>query len=150
MILDTVENIGKYADIKMLKKVVAYIQTHDLSKLPDGRTDIDGDELYVMIQHPVLKKMEEAKPEAHNRYADLQLVISGTEIMGYAPREDLGAPIESNPDGDIWFYEGGNFSPLTIRSGMFAVFFPQDAHAPCIVSPEGGAVTKAVFKVAVK
>ena len=55
--------------------------------------------------------------------------------------------VEANPQKDIWFYHGPT-DYVSIREGMFAVFFPNDAHAPNIAHPDGcNAVRKCVFKV---
>lgn len=147
MIADIIENISTYAGIPGLKKVIEYINTNDISSLPVGRTNIDGDNLYVTIDHPQLREESTARAESHDNYADLQLIIEGSEIMGYAAKRDMGEPVESHPDSDIYFYKEGGFSRILFRKGMFAIFFPNDAHAPCIKAPSCEKVTKAVFKI---
>lgn len=147
MIADKITNINRYAGIPDLKKVIAFIQSTDLNTLPDGRTDIDGDNLYVNIQHPQLRSAEGARPEAHDCYADLQLVLEGCEVMGYIPRDTLGEPCEANPEGDIFLYQADSFASVPIEAGMFAVFFPEDAHAPGLAGSDKGPVKKAVFKI---
>lgn len=65
--------------------------------------------------------------------------------MGYTPATDClptNAPYDK--DKDISFYEGAAENYLSVKPGMFAIFFPQDAHAPGI-SPEG--VKKIIVKV---
>lgn len=149
MIVDNLSNISAYKDIPNLKAVAEYLECHDLKDLPDGTTKIDGDNLYVMIQHPTLKQAADARPEAHDIYADLQVVIEGEEIMGYAPRADLGEPVEDPEGKDICFYDGKGgeaFSKVLVKAGQFAVFYPQDGHAPCI-SNGAETNTKAVFKI---
>lgn len=149
MIVDHLSNIAQYKALPELKQIIEYLECHDLKDLPDGRTDIDGDNLYVLIQRPTLKKVEEVRPEAHDLYADLQVVIEGEEIMGYAPRKDLGEPVEVREGKDIVFYDGKGgeaFSKIVFKAGQFAVFYPQDGHVPCI---DNGAGTdhKAVIKI---
>lgn len=150
MIIDRISNIGSYTGVPALKDVADFIRENNLSDLPDGKTVIDEDRFFVMIQHPDLKAKEDALPEAHDRYADVQVVLKGREVMGYAYRPSLGEPVEDHPENDIAFYKGGTFDPLTFEEGTFALFLPQDAHAPCIApAVDGGPVTKAVFKVRV-
>ena len=62
----------------------------DLYELPGGRTDIDGVRLYVMFQRPTLQPCANAMPEAHDRYADFQIMLKGGELVGYAPRSKFG------------------------------------------------------------
>lgn len=149
MIVDNIKNIAQYKALPELAQVVEYLECHDLRDLPVGTTHIDGDNLYVMIQNPTLKRVEDARPEAHELYADLQLIIEGEEIMGYAPIKDLGEPTE-NPEGkDICFYDGKGgaaFSQIVFKAGDFAVFYPQDGHAPCISNGAEKDI-KAVFKI---
>ena len=75
------------------------------------------------------KTKEEAKLETHNRFIDIQIPLSGVEVMGYTPREDL-PEAEYNADKDISFYHGLAESYIPVKPGMFVIFFPQDAHAP--------------------
>ena len=148
MIIDTCKNLQLYAGIPAVRDVLDYLRDHDLNDLPEGTTEIDGRRFYVMIQHPVLREASAASPEAHNKYIDIQIVMKGKEIMGYAPKATQGEPIESRPENDIFFYAPGNFSHLLVDTDMFVLFFPDDAHAPCI-KPENIdiSVTKAVFKI---
>ena len=92
-----------------------------------------------------LKTKEEAKLETHNRFIDIQIPLSGVEVMGYTPREDL-PEAEYNADKDISFYHGLAESYIPVKPGMFVIFFPQDAHAPG-VTPDG--VKKVIVKVLV-
>lgn len=47
--------------------------------------------------------------------------------MGYMPRTDL-PEAAYNAEKDITFYEGLATDYLTVKPGMFAIFFPEDAH----------------------
>ena len=86
-----------------------------------GKVKLQGDDLVVNFSQTKPKTKEEAKLETHNQFIDIQIPLSGVEVMGYTAREDL-------PEAD------------------FAIFFPQDAHAPG-VSPDG--VKKVIVKVLV-
>jgi biofilm protein TabA len=145
MIFDHIDHIDTYAALPGIKAIAEYLKETDLSALEPGTYEIDGRNLYVMIQEPTQKKLEEARPEAHDVYADLQLVIKGCEYMGYAPRAIMGEPVEVRDGKDICFYEG-KFSRILANEGDFAVFFPQDAHAPNIGDP-AAYEKKAVFKI---
>ena len=149
MIIDRIENISTYRELPVLRSVTDYILTHDLSALPEGRTDIDGDRLYVMIQKYETKDAAEGRLEVHDKYIDLQLVLSGEEIIGYAPRSLMPAPKEVRADSDISFFDA-DFAPMLLTEGMFGVYFPGDCHAPCITGSRKKQVKKAVFKILAK
>ena len=144
MILDTLEHMESYRALPGMEKIIAFLGSHDLASMADGTYEIDGDDLYVMVQSPALKSEEDALLEAHKLYADLQLVFSGAECMGYAPLETLGAPIDDPEGKDIAFYRG-DYQKFFVPEGSFAVFYPGDAHAP--VYREGESDRKAVFKI---
>ena len=67
MIADELRNASVYRNMPGIREIMDYIEHTDLRELPDGRTDIDGDRLYVMIQRPDLKPCADALPEAHDR-----------------------------------------------------------------------------------
>lgn len=149
MITDNINNIDTYRDIPGLGQAIDYIKTHDLSTFSEGRYDIAGDKLFVNIQVYMTKDIENARLEAHDKYIDLQFIIEGEEIIGYAPRAGLSEPTEMRPENDISFYDAA-FDGCLLKKGMFGVYFPQDAHAPCIAVDEKRLVKKAVFKILCK
>lgn len=90
MILDSVKHLNRYAGLSAaFGLAIEYLSRNDLTKLEPGRYPIAGDEVYLMIQQPELKKWEEGHWEGHRRYADIQVVLSGEERIGYAPAETL-------------------------------------------------------------
>ena len=149
MIVDKLEKISFYEAVPGLKKAVSFIKSHDLNSLDPGRTEIDGSDLYVNVDFVEEKEKDSARYEAHEIYADLQIMLEGDELMGYFPEAELGDPAESLPQNDICFYDidHSEIMWLNIRQGMFAVFFPGDAHAPGVRSGEKDRTKKAVFKI---
>ena len=66
-------------------------------------------------------------------------------LMGYTAGKDcVPANAPYNAEKDITFFEGLAETYITVKPGMFAIFFPQDGHAPGI-SPDG--VKKVIVKV---
>lgn len=106
------------------------LRSTDFSQLEDGRYDVDGEEVFFSLQSYETIPGKDLL-EAHKKYVDIQFLISGQERMGVAPLETVGSPIESRPEGDIWFYRGPMDS-LLLTAGRFAVVWPGDAHAPAI------------------
>jgi YhcH/YjgK/YiaL family protein len=146
MIIDTLENLEKYALLNPLfKEAVEFVKTHDLSKMELGKTELKGKDLVISIAQTTSKTNEEAKLETHNEFIDIQIPLSGVEVMGYTPKKDCTpADAPYNTEKDITFFYGMAETYLTVKPGMFAVFFPQDGHAPGI-SAVG--VKKAIIKV---
>ena len=146
MILDTLENIGKYANLNPLfPKVVEYLQNTDLLAQEPGRVNIDGNKLFVNHNLAHGKTVDDAMLETHDAMIDIQIPLSSSETYGYTPREALPAATY-NAEKDITkIPDLAAESYITCQPGMMAIFFPQDGHAPCIAGvPE---LKKAIFKV---
>lgn len=145
MILDTLDNIGRYRDcVPMLDKVIEFFNSTDFSTLKPGRIVLDDDRLFVNVQSIEPKTREQAPIESHVEYIDIQVPISADEEMGFIPGCQLGdASVPYDRSKDDAFYPGLCDTYLQVRKGMFTVFFPGEGHAPAI-SPEG------VFKFIVK
>ena len=61
MIVDVLANSERIEGLNPYFKVVFdYIKTHDLSSMPVGRIDIDGDNAYLKIEDAKGRKTEEA------------------------------------------------------------------------------------------
>lgn len=148
MIIDTVKNASKYFSVHPLfKNAFQYITSQDLSNLADGKYEIEGDNLKAIISNKNGMTAEEsaAKFECHNNYIDIQLCIHGRETMGWKPRENCKEQKgDYNPDKDVLFYSDAPEMYFQLNDGQFAIFFPEDVHAPMIGE---GAIKKLVIKV---
>ena len=93
MVLDTLTNLPSYNALNShFAKVCAYLKEAHLSGLPEGRYPIDGDNAYLMISERDLKKPADAALEVHDRYIDIQIVLSGREGFGWKDRSSCAAP----------------------------------------------------------
>ncbi len=146
MIIDTIENLAKYAAVNPLfAKVVEFMATHRLEDLPDGKHTIDGDDVYVKVQTAKGKAPDEAVIESHRKMIDIQVPISGPETYGYTPLCRLPELPYDEAKDMTKYPDIIAESFIDCMPGMFAIFFPQDGHAPCIsMMPE---IKKAIFKV---
>lgn len=75
-----------YLDPKF-KKAFEFLRTADLAALPLGNTPIDGDEVFANVQAYTTLPDADAPFESHEKFFDLQFVVSGEERFGYAPRD---------------------------------------------------------------
>ncbi len=145
MIIDTLENLGKYVALNPLfAKVIDYINGTDMAAHAEGKELIDGERVFANFCVAKGKTKEEAKLETHDKMVDIQIPFNCAETMGYTPRKDL-PELEYNEEKDITFYEGLAQQYVTIEPGMFVIFFPQDGHAPCVSESEE--IRKVIFKI---
>lgn len=146
MVVDKLENLEKYVSLNPLfAQAVEFLKSTDLDAHEIGKITLKEGELMVNFSQTRPKTKEEAKLETHNQFIDIQIPLSGVEVMGYTPRTDLPEE-EYNAEKDITFYKGLAKDYLIITPGMFAIFFPQDGHAPGVTSD---GVKKVIVKVRV-
>ena len=147
MIIDKLENIGMYASVNPLfAQAIEFLKLTDLNAHELGKVVLKEGELFVNFAAARPKTKDDAKIETHNNFIDIQIPLTGTELMGYMPRTDL-AEAEYNAEKDVTFYPGHATDYLTVKPGMFAIFFPEDAHAPGVTEVE---LKKVIVKVRVK
>jgi len=148
MILDSLKNAASVQALNPLfKQAFEFIQKNDLSKMESGKTIIDGDKLFISVMEIDGKTAEAARLESHVKYIDIQVVISGVETMGWTAIEHCTEVLEPyNTEKDLQFFGNKPSTLITVNPGEFAIFFPEDGHAPGIGN---GPIKKAVFKVLV-
>ena len=145
MIIDTLDNLAKYEGVNPLfKDVVAFLRDHDLNALEPGKHLIKDKDLFVNITTAKGRTPDAAVLETHINMIDIQIPLDAAETYGYTPLCDL-PEAEYNAEKDITKYEGMAQSFVECQPGMFAIFFPQDGHAPCISM--ASEIKKAIFKV---
>lgn len=147
MILDKLENSDLYSGMsENLKKGFTFLKNTDLNSLQVGKYEIDGMEVFALVSEYQSKEHKDCRLEAHHTYSDIQYIVSGKEQIGFATLNNQEILTPFNPDKDIVFYTGDSF-PLLLETGMFAVFFPQDVHRPCMQIDGPEPVKKVVIKL---
>ena len=146
MVIDTLDNLSKYESLNPLfKDVVEYLRNNDINTVEEGKHEIKGADLFVNVTTAKGKTKDEAVMETHKQMIDIQIPLSVAETYGYTPLCNL-PEAEYNAEKDITKMPGiAAESYVTCQPGMFAIFFPQDGHAPCISGEP--AIKKAIFKV---
>lgn len=146
MVVDTLENIENYVSLNPLfKDVVDFIKSNDLCTLEAGKHFIKGGDLFVNITTAKGRSEADAMLEIHRKMIDIQIPLDTSESYGYTPLCDL-PEVDFNEDKDCGKFPGlPAQSYVTCQKGMFAIFFPQDGHAPCI--SESQEIKKAIFKI---
>ncbi len=151
MILGSLEHTQTTEQIrKDFKIVFDYLKSVDLHSfcLNNVREVIENGKIVITGYHYQGKRMDEARPEAHRKYIDIQVVVSGIEQMGWSGLSRCNAVKEGyNEEKDIIFFKDPSSSYVTVSPGEFAVFFPEDVHSPGISE---GKVEKIVAKVPVQ
>lgn len=150
MILDKIENANLYHGIHPgIDKALDYIKSADFSELPMGKHEIDGEALFVILKEYPTNKIDGQLLEAHIKYIDVQYVVEGVEEMGVTIKSGQ-KPKKAYDDTDDYMLFEESYDIITVKAGMFAIFFPDDIHMPEITTSEPSMVKKAVFKVRIQ
>ncbi len=150
MIIDTLDNAGRYTSLHPgFKTAFDYLTATDLNSLETGIIEV-AEGVKIIVAEGEARTAEAAVKtfECHNKNIDIQLLIGGTETMGWKPRVSC-----SNVQGDgyseendILFFEEEADTFFTLHPMQFVIFYPEDVHAPMIGE---GLIKKLVVKVAI-
>lgn len=135
------------------EKAVQWLRWAQAQSLPTGRVEIDGERMYAMVQaYDSLPPGEALELEGHRKYIDLQYIVSGEEIIYWAPADRVAPSKPYNPDKDVSFgrLPIAEATPIRIAAGQMGVFFPVDLHAPKFAAGRPAPVSKIVVKVALE
>ena len=154
MIVGSLQEIQKQCSPSpFMQTAIDFLREAQEQDLPDGRVQIDGTNVYAIVQsYASAQHAETLKFEAHRKYIDIQFVLSGKELMGWAP---LGAMMTTVPYNETKDVLNGVVAPENVTlihygAGQAIVLFPSDAHAPGLADGDSEAVKKIVVKVAIE
>ena len=147
MIADILKNRYLYESISpRIKTALEYVANTDFSKMAEGKYELDGANLFVLVQEYESVPREQGKWECHQKYIDIQYIADGVEQIGVNNVAKMQITTEYNSEKDIAFLSGdGDY--ITFSKGSYGIFFPEDAHQPRIAP---GDIQEKVKKVVVK
>lgn len=126
MIFDRMERLGQYRGLNPnLDTLIDYVLTHDTDALAPGKNEVDGENCWISSNVAELSPTGAPAYERHLEYIDLQIPLEEGEIIRVRPVEDLTWP---PLNAETVFAAGPEGTPLDLVPGVFAVFFPGDAH----------------------
>ncbi len=147
MLIDQLPEKGKrfsfdYARLgKHFAAAARFLETADIAALALGKHEIDSENVFVNIQEYTQQEKEPAY-EAHDRYADIQLVLRGSERFRW------GTGVPGPLKGDFREVTGvEDHVEFTLRENQFVIFLPGEAHAPGLPEKGPAFCCKAVVKV---
>lgn len=151
MIFDSAKNLDFYRNLGIegrYAKAVDFLKNTDLKALAVGKYEIDGKNVYANVVEYETIPWEDAKFEAHEHYTDIQYVITGSEIMTYAPLDVMTVKTPYNPDKDVVFFtndvKGIQFAA---KDGEYLIFNPWDAHKPKAMNGSPAPIKKVIVKI---
>ena len=148
MIFSTLSNTDRHAALHPLfPRAFEFMRNTDLLALVPGRHPIIDKQLFAIVESVPGRTRAEAKLECHRKYIDIQLVLEGTDEMGWKALADCREPVSDySAEKDIRFFHDAPATWIATPPGAFCIFFPEDAHAPLV---SDGHIRKVIFKIAV-
>ncbi|MCS3799291.1 YhcH/YjgK/YiaL family protein [Niastella sp. OAS944] len=150
MIIDLLSNAQLYYNQgPLFKKAFEYLANTDFSKVEKGKYELDGTNLFAIVNEYDTIATDNEQMESHKKYIDIQYIVSGAERIGHdlLTTQKPSKAYDDEKDFMLWGEKPSFFS--VIKAGMFAVFFPHDLHMPNIMIDNAAPVKKVVIKVAV-
>jgi biofilm protein TabA len=148
MILDHLDRRATYTSLqKRFTAAFDFLSRPDLTSIAPGRHEVEGVELYASVEHREGRGHDGARLEVHRKYIDIQYTVAGVEVIGWRPLalcQRIAEPFSD--ERDVGFFAERPDTWVVIPAGHFAIFWPDDAHAPLAGT---GHVHKVVMKVAV-
>lgn len=160
-IFGNIETVKSQLNDKKFEKAFLYIQklqdknsleykSLSLIELDKCNKIVLDENSFVLEQAYITKNKKDCLFESHKKYIDIQYMFKGDEIMEVENVDNLSVITAYNQDLDYAKYaQTNNSSTLVIKENELAIFYPQDAHMPCIKIDENKKIIKAVFKIAV-
>lgn len=135
----------------VIAQICEQLQQMDLAQLTEGRHQLT-DDIYMNVQALQTEPADQRKTEFHQKYIDIQLLISGVETMDYslvAPQPEDYTPYNAEEDYQLTLTsELKQKNSLTLQPNQFVVYFPYEVHKPCCnTEGQSYAIKKLVVKV---
>ena len=148
MIYDFLANSSLYSSAHArLAKGFEWLKKMDI-KTEDSKIEIQGEDVFAIVQSYNTYPKEERRFESHRTYLDIQYVFEGEEIMYYAPTSELQVSEAYDTERDVAFYVDPQSNvAIPVKAGQFTIFYPEDAHKPCCMTSASKFVRKVVVKV---
>jgi biofilm protein TabA len=134
----------------VLQQAVEWLRSNDLEALEVGTYEIEGQNMFAMVQAPSTVVRSERKSEHHAQYLDVQYLIGGGEELQVVGRQSgSNVAVENRLDDRDYalFTEVQNENEIYLQPGMFVVYFPNDLHRPNCSRTGDTHLKKVVIKI---
>ena len=133
MIFDSLKNAAQYKGLHAgIDQVLEAAKAYTPENYPSGRVVLDGDNVFMNMAAYETHSTEKAVFEAHQQYADVMVMVEGTETI-YVKNTDKLTHVYQEYDPKIEALLADfdtDATPVRLEAGSFVILLPQDAHSP--------------------
>ena len=138
---------GNYQFPAAIQTALDFLAKEDTAALPVGRYELDGDNIFVLIQDQTTAAPSEKRAESHRNYIDIQYLFTGEEMQGYAPLLEGVKGEEPAGKDNIYYQDVADEQFVHLKAGDFTIYFTDDIHRPNCTDKEPAPIHKAVVKI---
>lgn len=147
MIYTEITNLGHYRGLgNYLNQAIDYLRDHTLGNPQIGYYEIAGEQMYMNVFEYKTLSEENAFFEAHQKYADIHIVVSGEERVGVSDMSKVSVK-RYEKEQDFYEIEGPVEQYIKLVPGKALILFPEDAHKVKLAVDNVITVKKIVLKV---
>lgn len=142
----TTDWLSRQSDV--FKEAFAWLKAMPASQ-PDGRVDLHGDRVFILVQGYHTLPADKCRWESHRRTIDIQYIFDGGEAIDYhrpgvlTPNNDY----DETREVEFWQPSAPPAATLVMSAGTYVVFLANEPHRPKGADGVNAAVRKAVFKI---
>lgn len=148
MIKGNLKTIDKSLD-KEIYSILNELKAIDLLSKELGVHKLKDYNFFVRAQYET-KNYEESFIEAHKKYIDIHLTLSGSEIIEVESIEKLNIEKEYDKENDCLILSGKTPNKILLMEDDFLICYPQDAHRVGIKNLKKDKINKIVIKLLIK
>ena len=149
MIFDSLKNASIYYPLSdRIKTALQFLEDIDPDNLKEGKIEIDGENIFALVQKYKTKDSDTINWESHRKYIDIQYMVEGSEDFGFVNCDYLNSIVDYDEEKDCELYEGEGDYPQ-LNDDEFIILFPEDVHKPGLKIEKSESVLKIVVKVKV-
>lgn len=150
MILDTLQNAHLYHGLgPKFIKAFEYLAQTDFNALEKGKYEIDGKNIFAIVNEYDTVDPSGERMEAHRKYIDIQYIVRGAELIGHDLLLQKTPSRAYDEPTDFMLFEERPAFFTKLEQDQFAIFFPSDLHMPNLRIDEPIPVKKVVVKISV-
>jgi YhcH/YjgK/YiaL family protein len=124
-----------------------FIRDHDLATLSLGKKDLGGG-LTVSVEEYTTHDPASEALEGHKQKIDLQYVVKGKELQGFAKIADTIETVDPYSEKkDVAHYKVKTITYHVAQPDRFMIYFPDDIHLTNVQYGDKSQVRKVVFKI---
>lgn len=147
MIVDLLTHSNLYNSIHpRITRALEYLGKTDFNSMALGKYELEGTQLFAIVNEYETKEAVDCVWEAHRKYIDIHYILRGSELIGTTLLTNQSPTKEYDAENDYWLFGAGE-SKQVLHPSMFAIFYPQDIHSTGHHPLQKSTVRKVVMKV---